>query len=86
MVIATEGSFGPHPAAFFLPAHEEMMIFYDAKNTLEIIEHTVSLNPCFHGDFISTHDELRLFLKKINFPDHAIILRRDEKDLQFLHK
>lgn len=86
IALATEGSFGPHPYAFFLPAHEELMIFWDKLNNIKIIERTVSLNPCFHGDFVSTHDELRSFLQKIDFPKHAVILRKNENDIKFLYK
>lgn len=86
LVVASEWSFGPHPVAFFLPAHEEILMFRDKINHLEIIERTVSLNPCFHGEFISSHDELRAFLKKIAFPRHSVILRKNETDTRFLFK
>jgi hypothetical protein len=61
-------------------------MFRDKINHLEIIERTVSLNPCFHGEFISSHDELCAFLKKIAFPTHSVIIRKDERDIHFLFK
>ena len=37
LAIASEGSFGPHPAIFFVHADDEMLLFIDKKNDLEII-------------------------------------------------
>ena len=32
LVVASEGSFGPHPSHMFIPANEEMVILLDKKN------------------------------------------------------
>ena len=37
LAIASEGSFGPHPTIFFIPADDEILIFVDKINGVEII-------------------------------------------------
>jgi hypothetical protein len=75
--IANEGSFGPHPALFFLPADEEFMIFIDKKTNLEIVVKKLSTNTNFSGRSIKNLEELEKFATNIQFPSHGIILRRN---------
>ena len=37
LAIASEGSFGPHPTIFMAHADDEILIFIDNKNILEIL-------------------------------------------------
>ena len=74
--VANEGSFGPHPALFFLPADEEFMIFIDKKMSLEIIVNKLTTDTNFSGRSIKNEAELLKFVKAIKFPSHGIILRR----------
>lgn len=37
LAIASEGSFGPHPSMFFVPADDELLVLIDKKNELESI-------------------------------------------------
>jgi hypothetical protein len=75
--IANEGSFGPHPAIFFVPADEEFMIFIDKKTSLEIVVKKLSSNTNFSGRSIKNLEELEKFATSIQFPSHGIILRRN---------
>lgn len=36
IALASEGSFGPHPQIFFVPANIELVLFMDAHNNIEI--------------------------------------------------
>lgn len=80
--IANEGSFGPHPALFFIPADEEYMIFIDKKNDIEIIVKKLSTNTNFSGRLVKNEKELLKYLKAVRFPSHGVILRkcRDSND------
>lgn len=73
--IANEGSFGPHPAMFFVPADEEIMILIDKKNDLEIIVREISTNTNFAHATLTTEQELLQFAAKAQFPAHRLILR-----------
>ena len=73
--IASEGSFGPHPAVYFVPSDTEHLIFIDSKNQIEIVASLVSTSTNYATSTIESFEELIDFTKKIGFPSHAIILR-----------
>ncbi|HRG59904.1 MAG TPA: hypothetical protein PK323_13190 [Bacteroidia bacterium] len=77
--IASEGSFGMHPSAFFLPANNELMMFIDSKNNLEITASVLSTETNFNAREIHTLIELDEFCEQTMFPEHALILK-DKKD------
>lgn len=74
MVVASEGSFGPHPSLFFVPAAEEMLIFIDRKNDIEILARELSTETNFGSVEVSKEEELLNFAEKALFPSHALIL------------
>lgn len=74
LVVASEGSFGPHPSLFFVPAADEMLIFIDRKNDLEILAREVSTETNFNSAEIDTEEALLTFAEQSLFPSHALIL------------
>ncbi|MEY3647592.1 MAG: hypothetical protein RLZ13_474, partial [Bacteroidota bacterium] len=86
LVLASEGSFGPHPAAFFLPANEEWLLLVDRKNNLEIHARHLSLETNFSGQEFRSIEELEAFASKAGFPSHGLILRRSKDELEGLLK
>lgn len=85
-VIATEGSFGPHPSFFMLPAHDELILFYDRKNNIEIIERELTGNTNFQGKEIKCPLELNDFMAQVKFPEHGLIMMKDRGSLMDLEK
>lgn len=79
LAIASEGSFGPHPEIPFVPANEEILVFIDKTNDLEIISKEISLDTNFCGAEISTKEALDAFTKRARFPSHGLIIK-DSKD------
>ena len=77
LVVANEGSFGPHPHSCFLPADDELIIFIDRKNGLEIIARELSTDTNFHAATIVNEIALNEFLKTIDFPNHGVILKKN---------
>ena len=75
LAIASEGSFGPHPHIYFVPADDEILLFIDKKNDLEIFVRELSPDTNFNGSEVKTEKQLHDFATKIKFPSHAIILR-----------
>lgn len=73
--IASEGSFGMHPSAFFIPANNELIMLIDTKNNLEIIASVISTETNFNAMEIYSVNELEEFCERIKFPSHAIILK-----------
>lgn len=80
LAIANEGSFGPHPALFFLYADDEIVLFIDKKNDLEIFARELSTETNFNGEEIKTEKQLFDFAEKAIFPSHALILRKSKED------
>ena len=76
LALASEGSFGAHPSAFFLPANEEWLLFLDRKHQLEIHARHLSLETNFSGQEFHTLEELEAFASKVGFPSHGLLLRR----------
>jgi hypothetical protein len=84
--IASEGSFGPHPSMFFVSADEEVLIFIDKKNNLEIIAREISIETNYNGKELKTENDLIDFSKSIGFPAHGLILRKSKDDMSEIHK
>ncbi len=73
--IANEGSFGPHPACFYLPADIEFMVFIDLKNDIIISESELSTVTNFNHLDIDQSDDYQAFLTKIQFGSHGLIIK-----------
>lgn len=80
LAIASEGSFGIHPSIFFAPADDEILLFLDRKNDLEIIARELSTDTNFNGEEIKTEKQLVDFARKVKFPSHALIIRKAKND------
>jgi hypothetical protein len=86
LVLASEGSFGAHPSAFFLPANEEWLLLVDRKNKLEIHARHLSLETNFSGQEFRSIEELEAFASKAGFPSHGLILRKSKEELDGMLK
>lgn len=75
LAVASEGSFGPHPAAFFATADDELVILIDLKNNLEIVGRKLSLETNFAAKEFTDLSLFLPFLQQIQFPSHRIILK-----------
>lgn len=84
--IASEGSFGPHPALYMVPADEEWLLFIDRAHQLEIIVRDISLETNFNEGPIATEAELWDFAGRSQFPSHGLILRPARKQAAPIHK
>jgi hypothetical protein len=86
LAVASEGSFGPHPTIYFIPADDEFLIFIDKKNNLEIIVRELSTETNFNGAEIKTENELIDFAYNANFPTHGLILSQSKDDFGDIEK
>lgn len=84
--IASEGSFGPHPDFFFMPADEELLMLVDRRHHLEIVVRVLSVETNFRATTVFNRQELLKFSAEVGFPEHALILQKSEHDLSFLEK
>jgi len=86
LAIASEGSFGPHPSMYFVPADDEFLIFIDKKNDLEIIVRELSTDTNFKGAEIKTEEELIALATMAKFPEHALILKNKKENFTAIVK
>ena len=80
LVVASEGTFGPHPTLFFAHADDEWMMLKDYHNNLEIVVREISTDTNFYGEIIVNQETLEAFAQKVQFPSLAIILKPAEKN------
>ena len=92
--LASEGSFGPHPAIPFVPSAHEIMVFVDRKNEWTIAEELLCLKTNYNNILVNKETPLDEFLKQVGFPEHALILQTNTsktviakgiRDLDTLH-
>lgn len=77
--IASEGSFGPHPQFFFAPCDEELLLFIDLKNGIEVVHREISVQTNFMASEVKSLEELSDFAHRALFPSHGLILRTDHE-------
>lgn len=73
--LASEGSFGPHPAIPFVAAGREMLALIDSTTGVALCDATVSETTNFAHCTARTAEDCRDFLGRIGFPSHAVIVR-----------
>ena len=86
LAIASEGSFGSHPSIFFATADDEILLFLDKKNDLEIVVRELSTETNFQASEIKTEKELIDFAEQALFPSHGLILRQNKNDFSKIEK
>lgn len=86
LAIASEGSFGMHPAIFFVHADDEMLMLVDKKNDLEIAVRELSVETNYDGSEVTSEEGLVKFANKAGFPTHGLVLRVQKDNPEDLHK
>jgi len=84
--IASEGSFGPHPEIFCIPADEEVMVFIDKEQDIEVHSRILSTATNFSKQYVKSWSELQAFAKAAIFPTHSLILRASGRDVDYIYK
>ena len=72
--VASEGSFGPHPANPFLPSAHEIMVFVDLEHDWVISEQYVTTCTNYQSVVIEATTDLTPLLRAMQFPSHALTL------------
>ena len=78
--LASEGSFGPHPAIPFLPLAIEWMTFVDRRRDLVISEQLAGAPTNFSHSLIAAGADPGSWLERIGFPAHGVIVRPHRSD------
>jgi len=84
--LASEGSFGPHPACFFLPGHQEFIVFIDKELGITVAEQVLSNKTNFDQTTVKYAAEAEDFLARVYFPSHGLIVRPNIEKTSFIQK
>ncbi|MCB9081679.1 MAG: hypothetical protein H6555_08215 [Lewinellaceae bacterium] len=74
-VIASEGSFGPHPEIPFVASDHELLYFYDRTSALEVHASLLSTQTNYRQQKITDWTALIDLAREVSFPGHRLILR-----------
>lgn len=85
-VVASEGSFGPHPSAFFLPSDDEWLLYWDAEEDYEVVVRYLTSETNWSQCQVKTLAEARDWLGGVHFPSHAVVVRSPEPKNKILIK
>ncbi|MEM0578712.1 DUF6671 family protein [Flavobacterium polysaccharolyticum] len=86
LAVASEGSFGPHPSAYFATADDELVVLIDRLHNLEIIGRAVSFKTNFAGKVVECEKDLLDFASQVDFPTHGLILRSSQESTEGMVK
>ena len=79
IAIASEGSFGSDPAIPFVSSNLELVLLVDKKHGIEVRGHSRTGDTNFLHEQVSSLGEAIDFAKKVGFPEHGVIVRKNEK-------
>ncbi len=74
-VLASEGSFGPHPFIGFVQSDYEVLLFFDKLTGIEVFAEELSTQTNHDEIDFGPSDDLQSFLERVKFPSHAVIAR-----------
>lgn len=78
-LIASEGSFYPDSQVPWMPVNEELLLFYDAKQEIEIVAKAVTREVKYVSKKIdSSNLSLELF-NEFDFPNHGVVIVSKDK-------
>ncbi|MBX2906063.1 MAG: hypothetical protein KF744_08500 [Taibaiella sp.] len=76
LIVASEGSFGPHPGVFFIPSDDELVVLIDFERGREYKARELTTKTNFRGTLLHTWEEVQDFAAQALFPSHALIVRK----------
>ncbi|MBG0798487.1 hypothetical protein IYX23_12480 [Methylocystis sp. L43] len=79
--LASEGSFGPHPAIPYIPAGMELLVFVDDESGIVVAESLIAEKTNYDHLVVSPGEASDGFLQRIGFPTHGLIVRPNEGEV-----
>ena len=73
--LASEGSFGPHPAVPLLATGQELLVYVDLERSIELVEQRLELRTNYSRRCIEHDgdDNVDAWLRQVGFPSHGVI-------------
>ena len=80
--VASEGSFGPHPASPLIPCNREIVILCDREHDLEVWGEVLSTQTNFASQQVRTLKEAQAFAQQVGFPCHGLVVRSQPSGME----
>jgi hypothetical protein len=77
LLLASEGSFGPHPVFGFSQTDLESLLFVDRKLGIEIYAEFLGTEPNHAERAFGPLEDFRTYLTETGFPAHGVIVRTE---------
>ena len=84
--LASEGGYGPHPSAPFVPVGIELMVLVDDEREVVIAESAMEPAAGFDHAVLGPGDDPSDFLRRAGFPERALVARPNEGPLTAVAK
>jgi hypothetical protein len=85
-LLASEGSFGPHPTLGWITAGEEWLLLYDIEEDTELVVRDITLDTCFWREAISNEQQCLDFLQRVGFPNQRVIVKSSQEQPEIIFK
>ena len=72
VLVASEGSFGPHPAIPFLALGEELVLLRDLRTGLEVAGRDAGPSTNYAQRIVTTPEDALAFARACGFPSHGV--------------
>ncbi|MFZ9973091.1 MAG: DUF6671 family protein [Vulcanococcus sp.] len=73
--LASEASFGPHPAMPMLAVGQELLLFLDQERDLCVVEQRLEWRTNYSQTVLEPDQSVEAWLAQVRFPSHAVIAR-----------
>lgn len=73
--LASEASFGPHPAVPLLAVGQELLVFVDLERQLTVVEQRLEWRTNYAHTILDPDGDPTSWLRQVRFPSHAVMVR-----------
>ncbi len=84
--LASEASFGPHPALPLLPVGQELLLFVDLDRQLTVVEQRLEWRTNYGQTLLAPGEDPAPWLRRVGFPAHGVLARPATADAAPWHK
>lgn len=85
LAIASEGSFGPHPAFPYVACDREMVLLLDQQHQLEVVGEVLATETNYRQQVIQSWAEAMEFATKVGFPEHGLVVMAEPQGSDRCH-
>ena len=86
LILASEGSFGPHPLLPFIPCSSELLYFIDNIHGFHLHVNNTTEKTNFASTIVESEEGMYQFAQKALFPSHALILKPNDPKNDLIFK